>query len=300
MKSSNKEEERQYQIVCPNCQAELILDPEEVEKREFTCTECGKKSTFYESELTVVGEEKESESEELSEEKPEKSAKFKKIYLIIGIIIVAAVAFYFYADSSDAITFINKKGKVDRHIKAGEEIISTQMASQNPDMNEIQKALVEFTTALQMDPNNVSALLSKASILANTGKFQEAIVDFDKLITLDQSIPEAYFYRALCKLQIGDLNNSIADFDKTIELSPDNLTAIFYKANTKYLMKDYEGAKADLAKLIEANPQIPNGYALRGLCEVELGNKKAGCLDFQKAKELNFPEADSLLIKYCK
>jgi tetratricopeptide (TPR) repeat protein len=299
MKSSNKEEEKQYQIVCPNCKSELILDPEEIEKREFTCTECGKKSTFFENELTEVGKEEE-ESEDISESLPAKNLKFKKLYIIIGIIIIAAAAFYFYADSSDSITFINKKGKAEKHIKAGSDLLSSQLNNQNPDMQTVQNALAEFTTALNFQPDNTDALMSKASILANTGKFAEAITDLDKLIGLNQSIPDAYFYRALCKLQSGDLANSIADFDKTIELSPDNLSAIFYKSNTKYLLKDFEGAKKDLSQLIDANPKIPNGYALRGLCDVELGNKKAGCEDFYKAKELGFQEADSLIKKNCK
>ena len=65
-------------------------------------------------------------------------------------------------------------------------------------------------------------------------------------------------------------------------------------------MKDFEGAKEDMNKIIQTNPNVPNSYAFRGLCDINLGNQKAGCDDLKKAKELGLPEADTLLYQYCK
>jgi tetratricopeptide (TPR) repeat protein len=289
--------EKQYQAVCSNCNCTLILDPAEVEKGEFTCEECKYLNKFEKNDLVEMnGEDSENDNDDIYPEKK----KTSKNYFIIGFVILALIALSYYAYTSDSITFINRKGKAEEHLKKGNEIFTSLMNSQSPDMQLIQTASSEFDKALELEPENSGALYGKSMILANTGKFSEAIIQLNKVISLNATIPEAYFYRALCNLQTGDLQNSLKDFNKTLELNPENPDALFYRSNTKYLMKDFAGAKEDITKIIETNPTLPNSYALRGLCDVELGNKKTGCEDFKKAKELGFPQADSLILQYCK
>ncbi|MCX6165821.1 MAG: hypothetical protein NTU73_13335 [Ignavibacteriae bacterium] len=262
MKSNKSKNETQFEVICANCLSAIILEAEEVKKGEFTCPECNKLSEFSKLDLKEVVEEAE-------EETTINQKNNSKRYYIIAIIVIALAFGYYYADSSDSVPFINKKGKSEKHFKAGSEIFNAQ-------------------------------LLSKAIVLAGTGKFKESMIDLDKVITLNQNIPDAYLYRALCKLQLGDVPNSIPDFDKTIELAPDNLNAIFYRANAKFELKDFASAKEDMNKIIASNPNIPNSYAFRGLCDINLGNQKAGCDDLKKSKELGLPEADTLLYQYCK
>jgi tetratricopeptide (TPR) repeat protein len=294
MKSKNRKTNAQYEVVCIKCKSAIILEADEVDKGEFTCPECSEFNKFTRLDLKEIEE----DTADAAYGKPQKNNS--KLYYIIAIVIIALAFGYYYADSSDAVPFINKKGKSEKHFKAGSDIFNSQMNSQQPDPKAMESALAEFKKAVEIDKDNVEALLNKAIVLAGMGNFKESMTDLDKVITLKQDIPDAYLYRALCKMQIGDLPNSLADFDKTIELAPDNLNAIFYRANAKYSMKDYEGAKDDMNKIIVSNPNIPNSYAFRGMCDINLGNKKAGCDDLKKAKELGLPEADTLLYQYCK
>jgi tetratricopeptide (TPR) repeat protein len=293
MKSNKSKNEPQFEVICSNCKNAIILDPEEVKKEEFTCPECNQFNEFSKLDLKEI-------VEETSDDSLKKPKNNSKLYYIIAIVIIVLAFGYYYADSSDSITFINAKGKAEKHLKAGSDIFNTQINSQQPDPKALQNALEEFKKAVELDKDNVEALLNKAIVLAGMGNFKEAMNDLDKVIILKQDIPDAYLYRALCKLQIGDIPNSLTDFDKTIELSPDNLNAVFYRANAKFEMKDFQGAKTDMEKIIASNPNIPNSYAFRGLCNVNLGNKKEGCEDLKKAKELGLPEADTLLSQYCK
>jgi tetratricopeptide (TPR) repeat protein len=294
MKSNKSKNESQFEIICSNCKSAIILEPEEVEKGEFTCPECSKLNSFTTLDLKEI----EVETEEKETAKPQSNSK--KYYLLIIIIVVAAAGYFAY--TSDSVPFINKKEKSGKHFKAGSEIFSAQINNQNqqPNPKEMEKALEEFKKAVELDKDNVDALLSKAIVLAGTGKFNESLVDLDKVITLNQNIPDAYLYRALCKLQLGDVTNSLPDFDKTIELSPDNMNAVFYRANAKFELKNFEGAIEDMNKIIASNPNIPNSYAFRGMCNINLGKKNEGCEDLKKAKDLGLPEADTLLYQYCK
>jgi Tfp pilus assembly protein PilF len=293
MKPNKKNNDVQYKSICSNCKNAIILDPEEIEKGEFTCPECNQFNEFSKLDLKEVAV----ETHEESFKKPKSNSK---LYYIVAIVIIVVAFGYYYADSSDSIPFINGKGKAEKHLKAGSEIFNSQMNSQQPDPKALQSALEEFKKAVELDKDNVEALLNKAIIIAGMGKFKESMSDLDKVIALKQDIPDAYLYRALCKLQTGDMTNSLSDFDKAIELSPDNLNAVFYRANAKFEMKDFQGAKDDMEKIIASNPNIPNSYAFRGLCNVNLGNKKEGCDDLKKAKELGLPEADTLIYQYCK
>lgn len=292
MKSNTSKNEPQFEVVCSNCKSTIILEADEVEKREFTCPECNNLSKFTAIDVREIGVEPEIEIS--------KQQGNSKKYYIIAIVIIALAFGYYFADTSDSIPFINKKGKSEKHFKAGSEIFNAQINSPQPNPKEMEKALEEFKKAVEIDKDNVDALLSKAIVLAGTGKFKESMDDLDKVIILNQNIPDAYLYRALCKLQLGDVPNSIPDFDKTIELAPDNMNAIFYRANAKYELKDFQGAKDDMNKIIASDPNIPNSYAFRGLCDINLGNQKAGCDDLKKSKELGLPEADTLLYQYCK
>jgi len=294
MKPNKSKSNTQYEAICSNCKNSIILDPEEVKKGEFTCPECNQYNEFSKFDLKEYVE----ETKEEASIKPGK--KNSKLYYIVAIVIIILAFGYYYADSSDSITFINKKGKADKHLKAGSEIFQAQINSQQPDPKALQTALEEFKKAIEIDKDNYEALLNKAIVLAGMGNFKESLADLDKVITLKNDIPDAYLYRALCKMQLRDIPNSLTDFDKAIELSPDNLNAIFYRANAKYELKDYQGAKDDMEKIIQSNPNIPNSYAFRGLCNINLGDKKTGCEDLKKAKELGLPEADTLIYQYCK
>ncbi len=291
MKSKKSKNESQFEVICSNCKNTIILEPEEVKKGEFTCPECNNLNEFSRLDLNEV-------TVEAEEEIKSPVNNSRKYYILIIIVILAAAGYFAY--TSDSVPFINKKEKSEKHFKAGSEIFNAQINSPQPNPKEMEKALEEFKKAVELDKENMEALLNKSIVLAGLGKYVESMADLDKVITMNQNIPDAYLYRALCKLQLGDITNSIMDFDKTIELAPDNMNAIFYRANAKFELRDFQGAKDDMNKIIASNPNIPNSYAFRGLCDINLGNQKAGCEDLKKSKELGLPEADTLLYQYCK
>ncbi|MBI5402720.1 MAG: hypothetical protein HY959_04930 [Ignavibacteriae bacterium] len=292
MNSNSRKSEKQYEAVCANCKSAVILDADEIDKGIYTCPECNHDNEFTKLDLKEL----ETGTEYSGKEKSGKN----KIYYIIAILVIILAFGYYWADSSDSVKFINKKGKAEKHVKAGNDIFSAQMNNPQPDPKAMESALAEFKKALEFDANNTDALMNKAVILAGMGTYNESLADLDKVITLNQNIPDAYLYRALCKLQLNDMQNSLPDFDKAIELNPENLNAIFYRANTKYGLKDYAGAMADMNILIKLKPEVPTSYAFIGLCKINMGNQKEGCADIRKAKDMGLPEADTLLYQYCK
>ncbi|MGB9696432.1 MAG: tetratricopeptide repeat protein [Ignavibacteria bacterium] len=291
------------EVKCKNCNEFSILTNEELEAGKFVCPNCGTEVPFNPEDIIEGGFNTEYENgDEFMEETPEEIKKKSIIRtpLTIFIIVIVLGAAGYFAWTSELIPFINSKNKAKVHSDKGNLLFNSQQNNQLPDQKVLQEALDEFTKATELDKDNYEYKLNKGVALAALGKFKESSEEMTKAINLNPNVSEAYLYRALCYLQLGNVQESLPDFDKAIEIDPTNSNAIFYRANTKYQLRDFEGTIQDVNKLLETNPQLPNLYVFRGLCWVNLENKKSACEDFTKAKEMGFPQADSLIKQFCK
>jgi tetratricopeptide (TPR) repeat protein len=287
------------EVKCKNCNEFSILTTEELEAGKFICPNCGAEVYFEPEEVreeVKVGYE---DNDEFSEETSAKKKSIKVPLTIFLILIILGAGGYFVW-TSELVPFINSKSKAKVHSDKGNSLFNSQQNNQIPDQKVLQEALDEFTKASELDKENYEYKLNKGVALAALGKFKESSEEMTKAINLNPNISEAYLYRALCYLQLGNIQESLPDFDKAIEIDPNNNNAIFYRANTKYELRDYEGTIQDVNKLLETNPQLPNLYVFRGLCYVNLENNKSACDDFKKAKEMGFPQADSLIKQFCR
>ncbi len=55
-----------------------------------------------------------------------------------------------------------------------------------------------------------------------------------------------------------------------------------------------------ITKAIELNPEYAEACFNRGITKLNIGQIKSGCVDFSKAGELGFSQADKYIRKYCK
>ena len=65
-------------------------------------------------------------------------------------------------------------------------------------------------------------------------------------------------------------------------------------------LKDYKGAIEDYTKAIELNSKDGMGYSFRAWCKLQLGDKQGACLDWRKASELGYSDANYFLNQDCK
>jgi len=111
------------------------------------------------------------------------------------------------------------------------------LSQQTSDPTQIIKygmqALEEFNTAIQLDPNNITARMGRgvANLIALKNA-DAALPDFQKVVELDPNNVDGHFYLGLTYQQKGEIDKARAEFEKTLELKPDHV-----------------GAKAELAKL---------------------------------------------------
>jgi tetratricopeptide (TPR) repeat protein/DNA-directed RNA polymerase subunit RPC12/RpoP len=327
METKNK----QFEAICFECKTAAILETEEMEAGEYTCPECSHINKFTILDVKEIVPEDESEQ---SEVQPEETKKNKKKLYIIGGVCLIILGIIYFAYTSDTIKFINAKEKADKHLKAGNELITNLMTNQSPDTTKMKEALDEYTKALELNNTLSEASVRKAEILISSGRvpealselnkalgnnpnsaeiyfyrafcnaqmrqMQNALSDFDKALELNPTFAEAYFFRAQCRYFLQDKQGAIKDFDKTLEINPSNPEAVYLRSKTKFDIKDYKGSMEDMNVLIKSDSAFAEGIAIIGQCRIFLGEKTKGCDDLKKAKTLGFPGSDSLINLYCK
>ncbi len=84
----------------------------------------------------------------------------------------------------------------------------------------LQEAIFSLDKALQLDPQNFSALLCKGRCLSVLALFDEAISYFDKALNLDPNYFDPWAGKGMCLLSKGNFREAILCLNRALELNP--------------------------------------------------------------------------------
>jgi tetratricopeptide (TPR) repeat protein len=124
----------------------------------------------------------------------------------------------------------------------------------------------DYRFFLEENPMDLQGNYNLARSLYEQKKFEEAITRFKKVDFLQTKYLDTYYLMGLC---YGGLN-------------------------------DYKTALTWLDKAIEQDPNKAIYYSNRGIAKGQMGVNTNFCPDFQKALDLGFAEAQTMLDRYCK
>ncbi len=169
------------------------------------------------------------------------------------------------------------------------------------------RAISDYSKAIEINPNLPELYYNRGVAKAHLKDYSEAISDFSKVIEMidpkDPRISDIYVSRGVSKSDSGDPLGGITDYNKAIEMidpkDPRIAQVYVNRAKAKTLLKDYSGAISDINKGIEINPNYAVAYVLRGAINLELGNSKGVCSDWENASSLGNEIAAKLLKEQC-
>lgn len=90
------------------------------------------------------------------------------------------------------------------------------------------QALANFTKALRLEQAHVPALLNRAFVYNELGRFEDAIADCDQIVNRDPNNSTAYRERGFAHGQNEEYEQAIHDLSKAVELNPKDLSAKRY------------------------------------------------------------------------
>jgi len=119
------------------------------------------------------------------------------------------------------------------------------------------KALEAFSTALDLDPDNVLALDGRGIVRGRKGQDDLAMADYNLAIQKRPSFGPPYNNRGILYLRQNALQSALDDFNLSIKYAPKFLFGWTNRARVRTLTKDYDGAIADFAQAENIDPTSP-------------------------------------------
>ncbi|MFN6050183.1 MAG: tetratricopeptide repeat protein, partial [Planctomycetia bacterium] len=140
-----------------------------------------------------------------------------------------------------------------------------------------QKAVEDFSKAIELDPNCVEAFHRRAAATFNLGKYAESLPDFDKAVNLAPANAEIRRNRALPLMHLRQFDKAIEDLEIAIQAEPSTavqsnklLSSIYYaKAYDLETRQKYADALEESSRAVLLNPS-PMNYQQRGILYYKL------------------------------
>ncbi len=174
-----------------------------------------------------------------------------------------------------------------------------QQGLEKIEQNELQKAIIDFTIALEIDPR-LEGYLARAQTRQTLGQWKGALDDYNSIIELSPRNAVFYNNRGNIKDLLGRTIEAIHDFDRALAIDSSYDNAYYNRAIARFRIQDFEGSRNDFSKVLQSQPSDTLGLVGMGLSLNQLGKTQEACQYFRKAKELKFSQAQSYLDQYCK
>lgn len=126
-----------------------------------------------------------------------------------------------------------------------------------------------------------SYFITQAQINFAQGNYHGAIVEYTKAIEAEPDNAYAYLYRATAYSKLNDYIHAKPDFEKAIQIDPFDGTAFNNYCWFGSLLGDADNVLAICEKAIELEPKNPYFRDSRGLAYALIGNYDAAIHDFQ-------------------
>lgn len=137
-------------------------------------------------------------------------------------------------------------------------VLNTQILIAN---KQAQKALDELKTAQEKFPKNPDILLAQADALAANGRVGEGIVACEKAIEMDKNDIDAILKHGLLSIRFGNKMRAAEDFAEVIRLDPRNVTAYKSRGMMYFQQEKYASAQEDLNKVVALDPSQSDAQA---------------------------------------
>lgn len=122
--------------------------------------------------------------------------------------------------------------------------------SVNLGLKNYDKAIQDFTTAINLSPNDYNNLFYRAITYEKIGQTQKAITDYTKAINISSQNYEAFFNRGKLYLKLNQHNKAVEDFKNAIQLNPE------IKNKSYKLLSDFDEQKRLQAIIKQKEAQI--------------------------------------------
>jgi tetratricopeptide (TPR) repeat protein len=153
-------------------------------------------------------------------------------------------------------------------------------------------AIVQFTKALDIDPEDAPAYVKRALSYEATGDLQNAADDLKRALVFEQKDPELYYDAARVNYSMGNYQTALELATHCTELSKKSESGFRLRARVQMALEDYSNALVSINKALSLKDNPENNF-YRGQVSEKMKNYNQAEIDYSKAlsKDENFSEA---------
>jgi tetratricopeptide (TPR) repeat protein len=122
------------------------------------------------------------------------------------------------------------------------------------DEGQLEQAIEELHTALEIDPDNVAARIALARVLYETGDLEGVRQHLSQVLAREPANARANFFMGLMAERSGDEAGAMSDFRRALETDPEHPGAHFHLAHALMRARDYRQAAQHYHKVVEYAP----------------------------------------------
>ncbi len=152
--------------------------------------------------------------------------------------------------------------------------------------NQNDLALADYNKTLQLNPNNEKALNNRGAVYYRKQQYGPAIADFNEAIRIDPLYTDAYLNRAVLYATSNQHDKAIEDFNFFLKYRLNHAQAIGWRGISKREAGQLEAALQDFNLALQLKPNTAANYFHRSLTHNKMGNSPAALKDALKAQEL--------------
>lgn len=201
------------------------------------------------------------------------------------------------------------------------------------DKGNLKKANAYINKSIELNPSYTEAYMLNGDLWASLGYFDKALKEYERASIVNGRIPQIFYNMGNCYIFLNkkdkaiemmslaldvdpnyvlaysgrsslyienkEFKNALNDYESLLEINKYFYPALKGKGIANYELGNYDQAIIDFNKLLEYEDTDPGIYYFRGMAKVLKGDVYASCMDFLKATERGYKEADKAIKKYC-
>ncbi len=144
-------------------------------------------------------------------------------------------------------------------------------------------ARADADRAIELEPKNAFAFLARGNFRGDQKAWAEAIADYNQAIALRQDLVAAYVGRARAYVETAQLDQAMTDLNTALAMNPNAQNAFFWRGQVYRRKGDVDHAIEDFSRAIAQSPQTERAsYFARAQLFSTKGDYARAIADFDK------------------
>jgi Tfp pilus assembly protein PilF len=165
------------------------------------------------------------------------------------------------------------------------------------ELRRFSEAETDFTTALELEPENLESRLGRGISFARRVLTEQALSDLDAVIAADPQNAEALTVRSVVYRQSDQFDLALEDANAAIEADPEYAPAYEARARLHLRADETDAAIADYERAIELDPGAVDVTYDYGMLLLGMGDPEGALAQFQAVAENATPGPDSATLQ---